>query len=169
MPWISARALLRRLRWRDSPERKSSPLLSERKTWIAITVFWTIIGLGSWWLEYTLSFGSPDGPMTIGRAAARLVYAVLWWGVSVFAAWIGDTITIRHYRQFPWLVFHILVGGAVAVTWATFAYYINLVIIPGWLPLGLGRMVNTTFMTSYFYYLGMIALVHGIFYARESR
>ena len=126
------------------------------------------MGLGSWWLEYALSFGRPEGPMTVGRAAARLGYAALWWGVSVFAVWISDTVTIRHLRQYPRVLLHIVVGVVVAITWAALAYHINLAIIPGWLPQGLGRMVNTTFMTSYFYYMGMIVLAHGVFYARES-
>jgi LytS/YehU family sensor histidine kinase len=106
--------------------------------------------------------------MTLGRAAARLVYAVLWWGVSVVAVWVSDTLTVRHYRQYSRFLVHILVGGVVAVTWATLAYYINLAIIPGWLPLGLRRMLITTFMTSYFYYMGIVVLAHGVSYARES-
>lgn len=57
---------------RDSARRLTPPLLSERMTWIAITALWIVLGLGSWWLEYGLSFGTPEGPMTLGRAAARL-------------------------------------------------------------------------------------------------
>lgn len=94
-----------------TPEgRLSAPLLRDRRTWIAITVFWTAVGIGSWWMEYALSFGSPEGPMTLGRAAARLVYAVLWWGVSVFAVWISDTVTINHYRQYSRFLVHIAIG-----------------------------------------------------------
>ncbi len=163
------RSLTRMLSRPPGPEgRLSAPLLRDRRTWIAITIFWTVVGVGSWWIEYALSFGSPEGPMTLGRAAARLVYAVLWWGVSVIAVWVADTLTVRHFRQYSRFLVHILVGGVVAVTWATLAYYINLAIIPGWLPLGLGRMLNTTFMTSYFYYMGIVVLTHGVSYARES-
>lgn len=107
--------------------------------------------------------------MTLGRAAARLVYAVLWWAVSVFAVWISDTLTVRHPHQYHRWGLHLALGAVVAVAWAVLAYSINLVVIPGWVPLGLGRMVNTTFMTSYFYYLGMLVLVHGIIFGRESR
>lgn len=155
------------LRWHDA-DRLSPPLLKERRTWLLITLFWVLTGLVSWLLEYGLSFGSPEGPMTLGRAAARLVYAALWWGVTVFAVWISEVLRIRDLRQYLRLAFHIAAGVAVAVGWAAVAYHINLAIIPGWQPLGLGRMVNTTFMTSYFYYVGMVALVHGIVYARES-
>jgi two-component sensor histidine kinase len=155
------------LRWHDA-ERLSPPLLRERRTWFLVTLFWILTGLVSWLLEYGLSFGSPEGPMTLGRAAARLVYAALWWGVTVFAVWFSEGLRIRSLRQVFRLLVHIVVGAAVAVAWAAITYYINLAIIPGWEPLGLGRMINTTFMTSYFYYVGMVALVHGIVYARES-
>jgi two-component system, LytTR family, sensor kinase len=156
------------LRWGDSAERLSPPLLEDRRTWFLITLFWVLTAIVSWLLEYGLSFGRPEGPMTLGRAAARLVYAALWWGVTVFAVWVGDGVRITHLRQYFRLAFHIVVGVVIAVAWAVAAYYINLAIIPGWEPLGVGRMVNTTFMTSYFYYVGMIALVHGVVYARES-
>lgn len=159
--------VLRQFGSSEPADRLSRPLLRERKTWIAITVFWVLVGLGSWILEYALSFGGPDGPMTLGRAAARLVYAVLWFGVTVTAIWVSDAVTVRSPRHYLRIAFHLLVGVVVAVTWALLAYYINLAIIPGWEPLGLWTMLNTTFMTSYFYYIGIIALVHGIIFARE--
>ena len=81
------------LHWHDA-ERLSPPLLRERRTWFLITLFWILTGLISWLLEYGLSFGSPEGPMTLGRAAARLVYAVLWWGVTVFAVWFSEGLTL---------------------------------------------------------------------------
>lgn len=153
---------------RDSARRLTPPLLSERMTWIAITALWIVLGLGSWWLEYGLSFGTPEGPMTLGRAAARLVYGVLWWSVSVFAVWISDTVTVSNVRQYGRLVFHLLVAGAIAVIGGPLAYYINLAIIPGWLPLGVGLMIKTTFLTTCFYYMGMVVVAQGILYARES-
>jgi two-component system LytT family sensor kinase len=164
----SIKRLAHRLRWPVSAERLSQPLLRERRTWFLITLFWVLAGLTSWLLEYGLSFGRPEGPMTLGRAASRLVYAVLWWCVTVFAVWISDKVLIRNLRQYLRLAFHIVVGVAVAIAWAVVTYNINLAIIPGWVPLGVGRMINTTFITSYFYYVGMVALVHGIVFARES-
>jgi LytS/YehU family sensor histidine kinase len=59
------------------------------------------------------------------------------------------------------------VGVVVGVTWAVLAYNVNLAIIPGWEPMGTWTMVNTTFGTTYFYYIGMLALAHGIIFARE--
>lgn len=150
-------------------ERKSPPLLRERWVWVVITLFWTVLGIGSWLLEYRLSFGAPDGPMTLSRAAARLVYAVLWWVVTVSAIWISDYLTVRHPRQYLRMGFHVVVGAIIALGWAVLAYYINLAIIPGWLPLGVERMLNTTFLTSFFYYVGILCLVHGVIFAREYR
>lgn len=158
---------LQRIRAQGPGERMSSPLLRERMTWIAITSFWIVLGLASWWLEYALSLGSPDGPVTIGRAAVRLVYAALWWGVSVFAVWLCDAFPVRHFGEYLRCTFHILIGGAVAATWAVLAHSINVAIIPGWLPLGGGRMFSATFIISYFGYMAMVLVAHGIFYARE--
>ena len=159
--------VLSRFRSSEAADRMSPPLLREKTTWIVITVFWVLVGVGSWLLEYGLSFGSLEGPMTLGRAAARLVYAVLWFGMSVCAIWVSDAFTIRHPRQYLRIGAHLFVGVVAAVSWALLAYYVNLAIIPGWLPLGASVMVNTTFGTTYFYYIGMIALAHGIIFARE--
>lgn len=155
--------------WRPPPEPANRSLLRSPKTWAVITILWGTLGLASWLLEFALSFGGSDGTMTLGRAAARLVYAALWLSVTVFAIWVCERATLRHFRQYLKLTFHVGLGVAVAVSWATLAYYINLAIIPGWAPLGLWRMISTTFMTSYFYYLGLIALVHSIIHARDVR
>jgi LytS/YehU family sensor histidine kinase len=60
-------------------------------------------------------------------------------------------------------------GASVAMAWAVVAYEVNLAIIPGWLPLGLERMVSTTFLTSYFFYIGIVCLAHGLIFMREAR
>lgn len=157
------------LRWRRPAERLTPPLLRERWVWVAISLFWAVLGTGSWLIEYGLSFEAPGGPMTLGRAAARLVYAALWWGVTVFAVWISDALTVRSPRQFFRVAFHLATAAVVATTWAVTAYHINREIIPGWLPLGVERMVNTTFLTSYFYYIGFLVVAHGLIFMRESR
>lgn len=156
-------------RWDRSGERLAPPLLQERWVWIAISLFWAVLGVGSWLLEYGLSFEAPGGPMTLGRAAARLVYASLWWGVTVFAVWISDALTVRSPRQLFRVAFHLSTAAIVATSWAISAYHINRLIIPGWLPLGVERMVSTTFLTSYFYYIGFLVVAHGLIFMRESR
>lgn len=164
--WTSSR-VLPRFRSSGAAGRLTAPLLREKRTWIVITVFWVLIGIGSWLLEYALSFGSLEGPMPLGRAAARLVDAVLWFGVSVCTVWVSDAFTVRHARQYIRIAFHLLVGVVVAVSWALLAYAVNLAIIPGWEPTGAWTMVSTTFGTTYVSYIGMIALAHGIIIARE--
>lgn len=156
-------------RWARSAERLTPPLLQERWVWIAVTLFWVILGIGSWLLEYALSFDAPDGPMTLGRAAARLDYAVLWWGATLLAIWASDQLTVRRFSQYFRVAAHLLMGAGVAMAWAVIAYEVNLAIIPGWLPLGLHRMVSTTFLTSYFFYIGIVCLTHGLIFMREAR
>jgi LytS/YehU family sensor histidine kinase len=155
-------------RSRDAAERSNSSLLKERKTWLINTLFWIGAGLISWLLEYALSFFNPDGHYTLGRAAARLVYAALWWCVTVFVFWSSEALTVRRPSQYMRLTFHILVAMVITILWAVLAYYINLTIIPGWQPLGVQRMISSTFLTTYFHYIGMFALVHGIVLVRES-
>lgn len=152
-----------------SAEQTRSSLLAERKTWLIITLGWGALGIGSWILEYAISFAGPDGPMTLGRAAARLVYAALWWSATVFGVLIGETFTVRRPLQVHLWMLHILVGGVVAVAWAVVAYYVNLAIIPDWIPLGVDRMIHSTFMTSYLPYAGIIIAVHVVIFWRESR
>lgn len=157
-------------RWeRFTADRATGPLLRERSLIGVITLFWATVGGVSWLLSYVLSFGSPAGPVTLGRAAARWVYAVLWWVATIVAIWLADTFTVRGWRQYPWMLFHAVAGAVVALLWSISAYYINLAIIPGWRPEGVWKMVNTTSLSTWFFYTGLIALVHAVVYAREYR
>jgi two-component system LytT family sensor kinase len=128
-----------------------------------------VIGVVSWLLEYALSFTDPEGPVTLGRAAARWVYAGLWWLASLLGIWLADTFTVRSWRQYPRMAFHAVAGAAISVAWAVVAYYINLAIIPGWRPEGVQKMINTTSMMMWFIYTGLVILAHTLIYAREYR
>ncbi len=150
-------------------ERVSPPLLRERGFVVAITLFWIVVGGVSYVFELMLSFADPDGPMTLGRAATRWVYAVLWWVATIAGIWLADTLTVRSWRHYPLMVFHAVAGASIAVLWSVAAYYINVAIIPGWRPEGVVRMVRTTSMMTWFFYTGLICLVHAVIYAREYR
>lgn len=157
------------LRERFDADRAAVPLLREPGVLVAVSIFWIVIGLVSWTLEFALSFGDPEGPVTLGRAAARWVYAALYWIASLLGIWLADTFTVRSWRQFPLMFFHAGAGATIAVGWSVSAYYINLAVIPGWRPEGVGRMVSTTSMMTWFFYTGLVCLAHAVLYAREYR
>lgn len=153
----------------DRSNRATGPLLRERGLLAAVTAFWLVIGAVSWLLDYAISFGNPEGHVTLGRAAARWVYAGLWWIASILGIWLADTFTVQSWRQNPRMLFHAITGAVIAIAWSVLAYYINLAIIPGWRPEGVGRMINTTSMMTWFFYTGLILLAHAVIYAREYR
>jgi len=153
-------------------ERETGPLLRQPGLIAAVTIAWIVMGAVSWILTYMLSFGDPEGPMTLGRAAARWVYAGLWWLASLLGFWLVDTVTVWNWRQYPRMLFHAIAGALIAVGWSVSGYYINLAIIPGWQPEGVGRMVSTTSMTTWFFYTGLMEIGGGYLvwlWLRESR
>jgi hypothetical protein len=154
---------------RFDADRPAVPLLREPGILPGVTVFWIVIGVVSWTGEYALSFWDPEGPVTLGRAAARWVYAAFYWIASVLGIWLADTFTVRSWRQYPLMLFHAVAGAAISVGWSVSAYYVNLAVIPGWRPEGVGRMVSTTSMMTWFFYTGLVCLAHAVLYAREYR
>ena len=168
-PSSDVAALIPTLREGFHGERETGPLLRQRGLIAAVTVAWIVMGAVSWIFTYVLSFGDPEGPMTLGRAAARWVYAGLWWLASLLGFWLVDTVTVWKWQQLPRMLFHAIAGALIAVGWSVSGYYINLAIIPGWQPEGVGRMVSTTSMTTWFFYTGLICLAHTVTYAREYR
>jgi LytS/YehU family sensor histidine kinase len=59
--------------------------------------------------------------------------------------------------------------GGDRLLWSVSAYYINKAVIPGWRPEGVAKMINTTLMTTWFFYTGLVCLMHAVVYAREYR
>jgi hypothetical protein len=142
MPMVSGP--FSRLQARFAGDRATGPLLRERNLLITITIFWIIVGGVSWLLDYALSLDDPEERMTLGRAAARWVYAALWWAATLVGIWLADTFTVRGWRQYPRMLLHAVAGAVIAFLWAVSAYYINLAIIPGWRPEGATKMLKTT-------------------------
>lgn len=149
--------------------RTTGPLLQEPGVLVVLTGFWFVVGLVSWLAEYAISFGDPEGPITLGRASARWVYAGLWWLASVVGIWLTDTITVWSWRQYRRILFHAVAGAVVSLSWSVSAYYVNLAVIPGWEPQGVGRMINTTSMMTWFFYTSLVGFSHAVIHAREYR
>ena len=149
--------------------RATGPLLREPGVLVLVTGFWVVAGLVSWLLEYAISFSDPEGPIPLGRAAARWVYAGLWWIASVIGIWLADTFTVWSWRQYLRILFHAAAGAVVSLAWSVSAYYVNLAVIPGWEAQGVGRMINTTSMMTWFFYTSLVGFSHAVIHAREYR
>ncbi|MQA91094.1 MAG: hypothetical protein GEU90_12795 [Gemmatimonas sp.] len=150
-------------------DRATGPLLRDRGNLALVTAFWIVVGVVSWVVEFAISYVDPEGPISLARAATRWVYAVLWWIASLAGIWLADTFTVRSWRNYPRMLFHAVTGAVISVAWAIAAYYINVAIIPGWIPQGVGRMINTTSLMTWWFYTALILLTHAVIYAREYR
>jgi signal transduction histidine kinase len=160
---------LRVFRIRIATGHHGTPLLREPVTWMVVGACWGIFGVGSGLLDYGLSVGSADHPVAPSRVAPLLVHLSLWAGVTPVAVWTTDRFALLRPRPSPAALLHLLAGTAVALTCAIVAYAITRVLIPGWMPWSVPRMVAITSLAGFFYYMGTVCLLHGILFAREHR
>lgn len=156
----------------EPPAGWRRPLLRERATWKFVTVAWLVIGITTWLLQYVLSHADPGNAQTLGRAATRLVYMVIWWAATILAIWLCDHLPVRgitRLRDYATMLLHVVIGLIVAVLWCVVAYYVNLALIPGWLPQGIGKMIYTQGLATASYYVAILGVVHAILYTREHQ
>jgi two-component system, LytTR family, sensor kinase len=151
------------------PTEPSIWLLRERSTWIVVVGFWSTYGVVSWGMKYASSFLLPDGPISIWRAADRVPFATLWCIGSFVAIAAGNRFTVTRYDQYGRILLHFVGGIAVGVGFAVAAYYVNLALIPGWLPLGVPRMIYTAAGNLALGYWMILVLVHAFIYAQRYR
>ena len=130
---------------RDDPAARHGRWLIREPLTHRLIAGWTgAYALGSWLLEYGYSrFGiarPPPGPL----AAKCVIYAVVWAPLLLGAVYLSDRWPVRTARDLGRVALH---GGATIsamFAWATLAYYLCLWLVPGWRPLGVGRMYVTT-------------------------
>lgn len=119
-------------------------LLRYAQTWRVI-VWWTAAyGTSSWLLEYFASRLDPSGPIAFWFASNRFVYAVVWSGAIVVAILATEWLPVTSTRQIGRILFHTVVCFIVSLVWGVIAYYACLAIVPGWVPLGVAKMLSTT-------------------------
>ncbi len=144
-------------------------LLRYRQTW-EVLAWWTVAyALASWFTAEVFSMFDPAGPTPVLASLNRVVYAVLWSGNILVAIMVTERWPIVSRRQMPRVALHAVLCLAVTVVWGVLAYYICLAIVPGWQPLGVGRMLATTAQNVIFGYGLIVLLVHIIIRVRLHR
>ncbi|HEY4129397.1 MAG TPA: histidine kinase [Gemmatimonadaceae bacterium] len=135
-------------------------LLKYRMTW-RLLGWWTVAyGLSSWIIEYLASKLDRSAHVTFLFASNRLVYAVVWSGAIIVAIVATEWRPVTSARQVGRIVFHAGVCVAVTLLWGIVAYYLCLLVVPGWQPLGVARMLSSTAKNVLFGYGLVVVVVH---------
>jgi ribosomal protein S18 acetylase RimI-like enzyme len=144
-------------------------LLGHARTW-QVLFWWTVsYGIASWWIEYLFSMFDPAGPIAFWFGLNRVVYAVVWSGAIVVAILATEQFPITSRTEIGRMVTHIGIMFVVTVLWGVLAYYICLTVVPGWKPLGIGRMLAATAKNVLFGYGLVVLLVHILLQVRLHR
>lgn len=153
---------------RDTPP-ELPPLLGYRATWQVLGAWTLCYAAASWATAYVFSLFDPSGPAPFLHGLNRVVYAVLWTGNILVAILVTERFPVVRARAIRRSALHVAVTLVVTVCWGVSAYYICLLIVPGWRPLGVGRMLATTAQNVIFGYGLIVLLVHIVQSVRAHR
>lgn len=154
----------------SSVEQAGLPsLLRYGTTWRVLTGWTVAYGLSSWVFEYLVSRLDPAAHHPFLFGLNRVVYAVVWSGAILVAIVATERLPVNSGRQLGRIVTHIAICLVVTVLWGILAYYACLVIVPGWQPLGVPRMLTSTSKNVLFGYGLIVLLVHIILRVRLHR
>lgn len=144
-------------------------LLRNATTW-RLLAWWTVAyAISSWIIEYVVSNLDPTSHITFLFAFNRVVYAFVWSGAIVVAIVATERFPVTSSRQFGRVFIHVGVCIVVTFLWGVLAYYACVVIVPGWKPLGIARMLAATAKNVLFGYGLVVVLVHIILRMRLHR
>lgn len=126
-----------------------------------LIVWWTLAyGLGSWVLEYGYSRLGIARPPPWPLAVKCFVYAAVWAPVVLAAVHISDRWPVRSLRDARRIVLHGVATIVATFAWCGAAYYVCLGLVPGWRPLGLGRMYLTTGYSVVYVFSTVVLVCH---------
>lgn len=144
-------------------------LLRLSLTWSVIGWWTAAYGALSWLVEYASARVAGVGAMPFLSGLNRVVYAVVWAGAIVVAIVLTDRWPIERRSQIGRIALHLAATLLVTVLWGVAAYYLCLVLVPGWVPLGVPRMLSTTAKNVLFGYGVLVVLMHIIWRVRRYR
>jgi len=145
------------------------PLLGYRATW-RLLGWWTLAyGLSSWTIEYLVTKLDPAAHIGFWFAFNRVVYAVVWSGAIIVAIVATEWRPVTSTRHVGRMLFHVAVCVVVTLMWGVIAYYACVLLVPGWQPLGVARMLASTSKNVLFGYGLVVVLVHITLRVRAHR
>ncbi len=144
-------------------------LLKYATTWRTLG-WWTVAyGLSSWLIEYLVSQLDPAASVDFLFAFNRVVYAVVWSGAIIVAIVATERVPVTSPKQLNRMLFHVGVCIGVTALWGVLAYYGCVLLVPGWKPLGVAKMLASTSKNVLFGYGLVVVLVHITLRVRAHR
>lgn len=144
-----------------SAEASTLPSLLRYGTTWKLLGWWTVAyGISSWIIEYLFSKLDPSAAISFAFASNRVVYATVWSGAIIVAILATEQFPVTSTRQLGRVLLHLAICLVVTVLWGIAAYYACVVIVPGWQPLGVPRMLGSTAKNVLFGYGLVVVLVH---------
>lgn len=154
------------------PARAAPPLPSILKlgiTWRVLAWWTAFYGLSSWFLEYTFSQLDPASAMPFWFGLNRVVYAFMWAWALLVAIISTERFPVTSGRQLGRILLHVTLAFVVSILWGIVGYYVCVLVVPGWIPMGVPRMLAATTKVILFGYALAVVLIHIILRVRLHR
>jgi two-component system LytT family sensor kinase len=144
-------------------------LLTLRVTW-TVLAWWTVFyGLASWFLEYAFSRLDPATQIPFWFGLNRVVYAFMWAWALMVAIVSTERFPITDKKQFGRITLHALLAITVSILWGVVGYYVCVAVVPGWVAMGVPRMLAATTKVILFGYGLAVLLIHVVIQVRLQR
>ena len=144
-------------------------LLKLRITWKVLAWWTAFYGLASWFLEYGFSQLDPATRISFWFGLNRVVYAFMWAWALVVAILSTERYPVTSKRQVGRIFLHAVLAIAVSILWGVVGYYVCVAVVPGWVPMGVPRMLAATTKVILFGYGLAVVLIHIVIQVRLQR
>lgn len=152
-----------------SEQRLLPSLLKLRITWKVLAWWTAFYGLASWFLEYGFSQLDPAARISFWFGLNRVVYAFMWAWALVVAILSTERYPVTSKRQIGRIFLHAVLAITVSILWGVVGYYVCVAVVPGWVPMGVPRMLAATTKVILFGYGLAVVLIHIVIQVRLQR
>ena len=144
-------------------------LLRLRVTWKVLAWWTAFYGLASWFLEYGFSQLDPATRIPFWFGLNRVVYAFMWAWALVVAILSTERYPVTSKRQVGRILLHAVLAITVSILWGVVGYYVCVAVVPGWVAMGVPRMLAATTKVILFGYGLAVLLIHVVIQVRLQR